>query len=77
MFSVKFKIKDKSNSLPRKSSRQNGSTNTNSLPRVRRSSNSSLKSSLASSNGGGKANAKDRRVRIVTTRERATESGKQ
>lgn len=80
MFSVKFKIKDGRNSLPRSSSRS-----------VRRGSNTSLntlKSSTISStrqplyiknsnitNTGYNSNRKDKKVRIVVTNEHSKSSG--
>lgn len=80
MFSVKFKIKDGRNSLPRASSRA-----------IRRGSNTSLntlKSSTISStrqplyiknnnvtNTGHNINRKDKKVRIIVTKEHSKSAG--
>lgn len=66
MFNVKIKVKEGNNTLPRSGQRATGS----SLPLGGSGRNSpatgSLRSSLASSNGGS-LRRKDKRVRIVTS----------
>lgn len=70
MFNVKIKVKEGNNTLPRSGQRSNGNGNGSLLGTSSSGRNSpamsSLRSSLASSNGGS-LRRKDKRVRIVTS----------
>lgn len=71
MFNVKIKVKEGNNTLPRSGQRSNGNGNGSLLGSSHSGRNSpamsSLRSSLASSNGGSLRRSKDKRVRIVTS----------
>jgi len=65
MFNVKIKVKEGNNTLPRSGQRSNGTSLVGGSGR-NSPATGSLRSSLASSNGGS-LRRKDKRVRIVTS----------